>query len=222
MDEEGAIVAVCEFASCVGAAGYDISDLAKVVSMAADMRSIGIKGSPTADKVLSSGKQVSASDVRRAYQQFRAEYMAWSVGLYKSDLETLAKLDSYCIQLYREQSLPNVVLLDESPEAYFEELERLVPPSGSMPEFDVLLAVEPLDITVCFREGLPTTQSGINDLFRRIAPHADRLSEYGRSAIEWFEAVESGLNELDMLGLVARLRRSWILQSIGNLKKGIN
>ena len=222
MDEEGAIAAVREFASCVGSADYDISDLAKVVSMAADMRSIGIEGSPTIDEVVSSGKKVIASDVRRAYQQFHAEYMTWGAGLYKSDLETLAKLDSYCVQLYREQNLPNVSLLDESPEAYFKSLERLVPSSGSMPEFDVLLAVDPLDITVCFRDGLPATQLGVNGLFRRFAPYTERLSEYGRSANEWLEAVESSLNELDMLGPVARLRRSWVLQNIDNLKKGIN
>lgn len=53
-----------------------------------------------------------------------------------------------------------MALLDESPEAYFEGLERFVPPSGSMPELDVLLAVSRLDITLCFRDGSPATQLG--------------------------------------------------------------
>lgn len=113
-------------------------------------------------------------------------------------------------------------LLDESPEAYFEGLERFVPPSGSMPELDVLLAVSRLDITLCFRDGSPATQLGVNGLFRRIAPCMGRLSEIGYSAIEWLDDVESGLNELDAPGPVARLRRSWVLQSVGDLKKEIN
>lgn len=49
-----------------------------------------------------------------------------------------------------------------------------------------------------------------------------RLSEIGYSAIEWLDDVESGLNELDAPGPVARLRRSWALQSVGDLKKEIN
>lgn len=78
----------------MGTAGYDISDLAKEVSMAADLRLIGIEESPTIYDVLSSGKQLNASDVRRVRQQFHAEYMTWDAGLYGGDLETLAKLDS--------------------------------------------------------------------------------------------------------------------------------
>lgn len=222
MDEEGAIAAVREFASCVASAEYDISDLAKVVSMAASMRSIGIDGSPTTAEVLSSGQQLIASDVIKAYQRFHVGYMAWGMGLYNADPETLAALDSYCVGLYRKRKLPDASTLDESPEAYFEGLERLVPSDGSMPEFDVLLAAEPLNIVTCSCQGSPTTQLGINRLFRRIVPHANRLADFGRSASEWLDAIAMGLGELDSLGPVARHRRGWVLKSIEDLKRELD
>ena len=197
-------------------------NLAKVVSMAASMRSIGIDGSPTTAEVLSSGQQLIASDAIKAYQRFHVGYMAWGMGLYNADPETLAALDSYCVGLYRKRKLPDASTLDESPEAYFEGLERLVPSDGSMPEFDVLLAAEPLNIVTCFCQGSPTTQLGINRLFRRIVPHAGRLADFGRSVFKWLDAIATGLGKLDSLGPVAGCRRGWVLKSIEDLKRELD
>ena len=97
-----------------------------------------------------------------------------------------------------------------------------MPSDGSMPEFDVLLAAEPLNIVTCFCQGSPTTQLGINRLFRRIVPHAGRLADFGRSVFKWLDAIATGLGELDSLGPVARCRRGWVLKSIEDLKRELD
>lgn len=57
IDEEGAVAAVRELASCVGSADYDILNLTEVVSVTADMRSIGMEDSPVIEEVVSSAKK---------------------------------------------------------------------------------------------------------------------------------------------------------------------
>ena len=77
VDERTAEARVRAFANAVKAADYNPSDIKRVVSRAADMRTIGINGAPSPETMLESGKRLIDKDVDKAYMAFHVDYTNW-------------------------------------------------------------------------------------------------------------------------------------------------
>lgn len=218
-DEEEAERCVKEFSDAVGAADYNPCDIKRVVSRAADMRSIEIAGAPSVEMMLESGKRLIDSDVNKAYKDFHVDYANWDGDFFDKDIDTLDQLDSYCVEKYREACIEMAKsLADASPQELIEWLDQVVPANGAMPDFDVLLSMDPSVIVELFKKGNPQDQFFVNRIIRRLAPCAHLLNAEGEIADSWLVSIESGLSGLS-LGPVARCRRKWVIDNIDDIRR---
>lgn len=109
-------------------------------------------------------------------------------------------------------------LADASPQELIEWLDQVVPANGAMPDFDVLLSMDPSVIVELFKKGNPQDQFFVNRIIRRLAPCAHLLNAEGEIADSWLVSIESGLSGLS-LGPVARCRRKWVIDNIDDIRR---
>lgn len=221
VDERTAEARVRAFANAVKAADYNPSDIKRVVSRAADMRTIGINGAPSPETMLESGKRLIDKDVDKAYMAFHVDYTNWGAEFFDKDIETLEKLDRYCVDKYQESCAASAEMMGATNlNELVDWLDRTVVRNGSMPDFDVLLRLNPSAVVNLFEGGGPEVQLFINRMFRHIAMYCQQFWERDQLAADWIASIKTGLDGLS-LGPVASWRRGWVIDNIQKIEESL-
>lgn len=90
-----------------------------------------------------------------------------------------------------------------------------------MPDFSILLSMDPSAIVELFKKGNPQAQIYVNQIIRCLMPYATFLTfliAEGEIADSWLGSIESSLSGLS-LGPVARCRRKWVIDNIDDIRR---